>query len=168
MNKIKSFKVFNESLVYDEDFNEYLVKNMFSEDHFKSELWSIISDLVQYIKQFDQEILIDFRNDLLHDNKNNALKIALKYAMKISSDKIQPIIDKLLKLKNETNDIKNVIKLNVKNIIQAEDLKHILESKPWYSKVKIEGHNLLVDIKNNTIEQIKNLLEHLPFQVTML
>lgn len=168
MNKIKSFKKFNEALVYDEDFNEYILKNMLSGDSIKSEVWSLISDLIQVMKQHDPDNLSSLRNELMHDNKDSALKIATKYALALG-DKAQRIIDKLFALKSPVQDtVTEHLKLKVKNILQAEDLKNILESKPWYSKVKVEGHNLLVDLKNNTKEQISNLLKHLPFTVTIL
>lgn len=168
MNKIKSFKKFNESLVYDEDFNEYVLKNMLSGDSIKTEVWSLISDLIQIMKHNDPDNLSSFRNELMHDNKDSALKIATKYALSLG-DKAQNVVDKLYALKAPVKDkVAELLKLKVKNVLQAEDLKNVLESKPWYSKVKIEGHNLLVDLKNNTKEQILNLIKHLPFTVTIL
>jgi len=168
LQSFESYKKINESNIYDEDFNEYLVKNMLSDDAEKSEIWSTISDVLQYMKHKAPETLSDFRTALL--NSKDALKTAIKYVIQINTDGgAQYLYDKLKNLKKDVSSVKGIIiKLKVKSILQAEDLKNLLESKPWYSKVKIEGHNLLVDIKNNTVEQISNLLSHLPFNVDIV
>lgn len=166
MLNLLNYKTF-ESTVYDEDFNEYVVKNMLSDDVEKNQLWSLIADLLQLLKREHQlDLLSDFKNELMHDTRDNALKIAIDTALQLND--AEDILAKLWELKKGKQSVKNILKLRVKNILQAQDLKDILESKPWYNKVKIEGHNLLVDLKNNTVEEIKNLLQHLPFSVEMI
>ena len=169
MRNLKPFKVY-ETMVYDEDFNEYIVKNMLSDDKKKSQLWHLIADLVYVLKsEHLLDLLADLKRNLMNDTRDNALKIALNASNELSakSHNADDIHDQLMMLKDERN-LKNRIKIRVMNALQAENLKDLLEKKPWNNSVKIEGHSLLVDLKNNTIEQIKSLLSHLPFEATVV
>lgn len=169
--KIKSFNTFNESYEYDSYFNEYLVKNMVAGEN--NELWSIISDLTFTLKKHnDLTVLATLKRNLLNDTKNSTLKIALNACLSAGTQR--PEIEKLynelntLKSKNVASVIKSdIIRVKVENSLQAEDLKDVLESKPWHAKVKIEGLNLFIDLKNNTREEIVNVLTHLPFNATL-
>lgn len=168
MKNIKSFKAFNESMSYDnEDFNEVIIKNMMSDDFKTKRIWSMVSDVYVRIKNKLPELVPSFISDIL--NKDNTLKVALKYALQANSDgSLQDVCDELIEMRNEEKSIKNIINLRVKNNVQAEDLKDILSSKPWFSRVKIKGHNLIVDIKNHTIDEIKSLFRTLPFGVEII
>lgn len=165
MKNIKSFTIFNES--YDENFNEFIVKNIFSDDVNVKNLWSMISEILQYMKHREPEMVDNFKHDLL--TRSNTLKVATNYAIKLNTDgKLQDICDQLIKLRMEEKNNKHIIEMKVKNSTQAEDLKDVLTNKPWYNRVKINGHNLFVDIKTHTIDEIKTLIQTLPFKVEII
>lgn len=162
MKKILSFQTFEK---YNPEFSELIVKNIMSGNKENVELWETINDLILELKRLGQiEIVNDLENRLL--DHRDELKLAISAGLKSTSqsENLYKIMDKLKKIRKEKSTSEKAI-YKVRNSIQANLLKELVEKSPYNCKTVTKALIVEVDCKKNSVEEIDLLLKELPFEV---
>jgi vacuolar-type H+-ATPase catalytic subunit A/Vma1 len=149
---------------YSPELSELIVKNMMSSNVDNVKLWETINDLIAELKRLNQtDIVANLEKDLL--DSSDELKTAISASLKATthSENFYRIIDKLKQMKKDKTVVCKVT-YKVKNSIQANIVKELVEKAPYRCAVTIKAVYIEVNCKNNTEEEINLLLKELPFE----